>query len=171
MPNFGLHVIDTPTQKFVFVGNVPAILAFVTRDGETPTEEQIEAARQIGPGIVGLVHRSWDTYEEAVQEAARHGYTVEGAVPVRFRYDDGQAKSYDYPGGYPLIYWHQDKDDMIHHGDHADLYPLCGDCVDSFLRDMRYHSAESGSNYDHDIRCDNCGQQLNMYMYEDEAGD
>jgi hypothetical protein len=38
-----LHLIEFPSGRWGFVGHVPGELAFVTKDGKMPTDEQVEA--------------------------------------------------------------------------------------------------------------------------------
>ena len=58
-------LIKNPAGTWSFVGAVSPELAYVTRDGGTPTAQQLEDARSFGPGIVGLRSRVWQTREEA----------------------------------------------------------------------------------------------------------
>jgi hypothetical protein len=63
------QVIQFPNGKWGFVGKVSPELAFITKEGNKPSEKQIEVAKHCGPGIVGLKSRVWNTQEEATTEA------------------------------------------------------------------------------------------------------
>ena len=62
-----------PTGRWGFCGSVAAELAFVTKDGGTPTESQLDAARHCGPGIAGLRPRTWDSKAAALAAVAEIG--------------------------------------------------------------------------------------------------
>ena len=64
-----LHILKYPSGRYGFVGKVPAILAYVTEAGDTPTVEQFRAAQIAGPRIAGLKIRAWET-EQAARDAA-----------------------------------------------------------------------------------------------------
>ncbi len=49
-----------------FVGKVDAKLAYVTKDGKEPTEQQLKDARQVGPQLAGLRTRGWPSKEAAL---------------------------------------------------------------------------------------------------------
>lgn len=60
-----MHIIKTPSGRYVFAGNVPALLAYVNRDGGPPSEEQLRNAKIAGPAVAGLRPRSFATEREA----------------------------------------------------------------------------------------------------------
>ena len=63
--SFGIHVIEYPTGRFGFAGNVPAELTF-EYDGPLAFDEAVAAAKVSGPGFVkGLKRRAFDTREDA----------------------------------------------------------------------------------------------------------
>ena len=64
--NKGLHCIQFPTGKWGFRGDVPAYLALVTAEGNTPTDEQMRIASAHGPRLAKLKTRTWNTEEEAL---------------------------------------------------------------------------------------------------------
>ena len=66
-------VIECPNGRYSFAGSVSAELRFITRDGGTPTAEQIENARSFGPNVAGLRSRTWDTREGAIAAAESLG--------------------------------------------------------------------------------------------------
>ena len=71
----GLHVIQFPSGKWGFVGNVPSDLSYEQKDGTPATSEQISNIKQFGAGFVsGVRKRGWDTKEQAIAEAARLGH-------------------------------------------------------------------------------------------------
>ena len=85
------NVIDQfPSGKWGFSGSVDARLAYVTKDGGTPTEKQFKDAIQVGPGIIGLRTRVWPTMEDALREAARIGATVD--IPRGFKFTEQALK-------------------------------------------------------------------------------
>ena len=50
-----------------YVGSVDSRLAYVTKDGEEPTDEQIKLAQSIGPELAGLKTKTWDSKEAALE--------------------------------------------------------------------------------------------------------
>ena len=67
----GLHVIQAPSGKWVYVGSVPVDIYFVPE----ATQEQIAAGQHCGERF-GPPKMRFDTKAEAIQYAANHGYTV-----------------------------------------------------------------------------------------------
>ena len=72
----GLHVISTPTGRFIFAGSVPGSLAYVHASGRAATAKELETARRFGPRLAGVKTRSWATRAEAVAAAAALGLEV-----------------------------------------------------------------------------------------------
>ena len=72
----GLHLCNTASAWF-FAGSIPGVLAYVTKDGGKPTEEQLANAQSFGPRVSGLKRRFWDSQWEALEAAAELGYPVE----------------------------------------------------------------------------------------------
>ena len=79
---------------------------------------------------------------------------------------DGNGNLYvlSCPGCYPLIYWVEDE---------RETFPLCGECAQEYLdgkmgTDPKFIAVESGSDYEHNLPCDNCGRQLAAYYDEEE---
>lgn len=75
-----LTIIQAPSGRFIFVGNVPPALAF-----EWEAESDLDAALHCGPGIAKKIaerngrtfkSRSYETREVAQKEAMRLGYKV-----------------------------------------------------------------------------------------------
>ena len=62
----GLHCIQFPSGRWGFRGDVPAYLALVDKEGNTPTDEQIRNAQQHGPRLAGVKTRTWNTESEAL---------------------------------------------------------------------------------------------------------
>lgn len=60
MKTLGTH-IDRTNGNYFFIGDVPEILAYVTKDGKTPTRKQFDAAHHVGPRIAGLTKRTFRT--------------------------------------------------------------------------------------------------------------
>ena len=72
-----LHeLIQYPSGRWGFAGRVDARLAYVTKDGKTPTANQFESARIAGPDIAGLKTRAWDSMEQAIIAAQKLGIKV-----------------------------------------------------------------------------------------------
>jgi hypothetical protein len=65
--NYGLHIIETPTGRFVFVGNVPLQLGFVGPIGMT--EAYIQDQLRLPASYRAIRQRSFPS-REAAQEAA-----------------------------------------------------------------------------------------------------
>lgn len=55
-----------PSGRWGFVGRVNAELAYVTNDGQAPSQKQIENAQRFGPGIAGLRPRTWASKSDAL---------------------------------------------------------------------------------------------------------
>lgn len=72
MKGMGLHVIQFPSGRWGFVGSVPEALAF---EG---TAEEIQKARQFGPGFAKVKAVSFATKEDAIAEASAKGFEVSG---------------------------------------------------------------------------------------------
>jgi hypothetical protein len=64
------NVIQYPTGRWGFVGQVDSRLAYCCKDGSEATADQIQKAIQHGPGIVGLKSKTWETKELALEAAA-----------------------------------------------------------------------------------------------------
>lgn len=64
LPNNIVH--QCPSGRWTFVGHVDAVLAYVTKDGASPSDEQIDKAQQFGPALAGLRPRTWPTQEAAL---------------------------------------------------------------------------------------------------------
>jgi hypothetical protein len=65
--NYGLHIIETPTGKFIFVGNVPLQLGYVGPLGMT--EAYIKDQLMLPAAYRAIQTRTFAT-REAAQEAA-----------------------------------------------------------------------------------------------------
>ena len=50
-----------------FVGSVDRHLAYETKDGKEPADEQIDAAQSVGPELAGLQKKTWPTKEAALE--------------------------------------------------------------------------------------------------------
>ena len=63
----GLHVIEYPSGRFGFAGEVPARLAYVMNDGSPVSEEMYNNIRSFGIGLFGnrVKTLSFETREEA----------------------------------------------------------------------------------------------------------
>jgi hypothetical protein len=70
------HIIQYPSGRWGFVGAMHAELAYITKDGGTPTERQLHAAKLAGPAVAGLKTRSWATKEDAIEAAKALGQEV-----------------------------------------------------------------------------------------------
>jgi hypothetical protein len=75
-----LSVIQYPSGRFGFVGSVPAVLSI-----ETDDRSLIEVGARCGLGLAQRIAarrgkfiwaRAWDSRQEALAEAARHGFSV-----------------------------------------------------------------------------------------------
>lgn len=71
-------LLKNPNGTWSFVGTVDGVLSYVTKDGGTPSDDDLRAARQCGPRIAGLRSRVWATADEARAEAERLGLPVTG---------------------------------------------------------------------------------------------
>ena len=69
-----LNLIETPNGRFHFVGNVPASLALMRKDGQPLTDEDIENGRHVGVEIARLKTRSWPDKYSALADAVREGF-------------------------------------------------------------------------------------------------
>lgn len=66
-------LIQYPTGRWGFVGSVDARLAYVAKDGSTPTKKMLQDALTFGPNLAGVKTRAWNTKEEALQAAKELG--------------------------------------------------------------------------------------------------
>lgn len=99
-----LHLLPQRNGTWSFCGSVPTELAYARRDGQPLRPEDIEAIQQCGPGIIQARSRVWRTKEEALEEAALHGFSAVTApeqqhsqVPV-----DQLYPSFDGPEMMPI---------------------------------------------------------------------
>lgn len=65
------------SDNWFFVGQVDGRLAYVKKDGSTPTEKELKDAAHAGPGIIGLKTRSYKSLEEAEEVAKELGLEIE----------------------------------------------------------------------------------------------
>lgn len=77
----GTVLLQGASGKWSFAGNVPAGLAFVTREGKKPTEKQLADAKQVGPGIVGLTVKTFRSRAAAQIAANRLGVRISQILP------------------------------------------------------------------------------------------
>ena len=70
------HLIQFPSGRWGFAGQVPAVLAYIRKDGLPLTEKDVDNAAIAGPGIAGLKTRSWATEDEAKRAARAIGQKV-----------------------------------------------------------------------------------------------
>ena len=69
-----LNLQQTPNGRYHFVGQVPARLAMMRKDGQPLTDEDIENGRHVGVEIAGLKNRSWPDEYSALADAVREGF-------------------------------------------------------------------------------------------------
>lgn len=78
--NLGLHLDHWPSGKWGFVGSIPQVLAYEYADGSPISDADAKDIRSFGPGMVcksrGIHTRAWDTKEEALAAAVKHGFEV-----------------------------------------------------------------------------------------------
>lgn len=79
-------VFQYPSGRYGYAGNVDGAVAYVKKDGQTPTDEEIaEIARAQSPGMVmknlGIVDRTFDTEQEAIDFAMSMGTKTQ--LPVK----------------------------------------------------------------------------------------
>lgn len=69
----GCHAIQYPSGRWGLVGRVPAHLAYVDADGNTPSPQVIREIQQFG-GVAmrsnGVKSRTWNTESEALAAIA-----------------------------------------------------------------------------------------------------
>ena len=82
MAKANLHILKCPTGVYMFVGNVPFVLAY---DADRITADEVRAcmsdsiARQIAARRGGFLRsRTWPTAEAAEAAAIAAGFTVNG---------------------------------------------------------------------------------------------
>lgn len=76
MPPYALTLIQNPSGTYGFVGSVPGVLAYVHKDGTTPTNKEIEDDLRLPPQFRKLKSRSWPTKQMAIDAANIWGYNV-----------------------------------------------------------------------------------------------
>ena len=64
LPDNVVH--QCPSGRWAFVGHVEAALAYVTKGGTAPSDEQVDNAQRFGPALAGLQPRTWPTREAAL---------------------------------------------------------------------------------------------------------
>ncbi len=75
-----MHIIDTPSGRFMFVGRgIPGSLLYVAKDGSPATDEALSNAARFGPAPAGVKSCSFATREEAEAAAAALGLKVEAS--------------------------------------------------------------------------------------------
>lgn len=73
---YGLHVIEYPNGGFGFVGSVPAQLAYVSKEGESISNELIEKQMRLPASYRSIKTRSWNTKQDAIEAAKQLGFEV-----------------------------------------------------------------------------------------------
>ena len=73
---YQLSVIQYPSGTFGFVGSVPVQLAYVTKAGNTVTNEEVESQMRLPASYRTIKSRSFISAEEAWNEAVRLGYAT-----------------------------------------------------------------------------------------------
>ena len=74
MKNFGLHLIENPSGTYSFVGSVPCQLGFVTKAGNTVTNEEVESQLRLPASYRTIKTRSFQSEDSAWLEASRLGF-------------------------------------------------------------------------------------------------
>lgn len=70
----GLHLIQNPSGTFSFVGSVPCKLAYVTKDGNFVTDEEVKSQMRLPANYRTIKSRVFQSQDEAWTEAARLGF-------------------------------------------------------------------------------------------------
>lgn len=78
MKNLGLHIIKNPSGSYSFVGRVPVELGFTTKAGNTVSPEEVESQLRLPASYRTIKSRSFSCIQDALREATRLGYSVEG---------------------------------------------------------------------------------------------
>lgn len=76
MNNFGLHLIKNPNETYSFVGNVPCVLGYVTKAGNTVSNEEITSQLMLPASYRTIKNRVFTSIYEALREAQRLGFNV-----------------------------------------------------------------------------------------------
>jgi len=69
-------LMKAPSGRWIFVGSVHKNLSYMKKDGTEPTEKDIQDAMHVGPGIIGLKTKSWNTPLEALETAKKYDQIV-----------------------------------------------------------------------------------------------
>src|SRR3990167_5493699 len=69
-------LIQFPAGSWGFVGRVDVRLGWARKDGSMPTDDEINKAKNHGPGMIGLKIKSWLTKELDIAAAKELGLTV-----------------------------------------------------------------------------------------------
>lgn len=69
-------LMKAPSGRWIFVGSVHKNLSYVKKDGTEPTEKDLQDANHVGPGIIGLETKAWDTPLEALEAAKKYDQVV-----------------------------------------------------------------------------------------------
>lgn len=72
--SYSLHVIENPNGTYSFVGSVPNKLAYVTKAGNTVTDDEVISQMRLPTSYRTIKSRVFQSQDEAWQEAARLGY-------------------------------------------------------------------------------------------------
>lgn len=78
MSKLGLHLLKNPNETYSFVGNVPCQLGFVTKAGNTVTNEEVQSQLLLPASYRTIKTRVFTSEDEAWREAARLGYAKQG---------------------------------------------------------------------------------------------
>jgi hypothetical protein len=63
--NYGLHIIETPSGRFTFVGSVPYQLGFTGKDGQTVSDAYISNQLLLPSAYRSIKTRSFESREAA----------------------------------------------------------------------------------------------------------
>lgn len=72
----GLHIIQNPAGTFHFVGSVPCVLAYVSKDGAAVCPVVVQSEMRLPSKFRTIKTRIFTTREDAEQAAKNAGFEV-----------------------------------------------------------------------------------------------
>ncbi len=80
--NLGLHILENDDGTCSFVGSVPSKLAYVTKAGNTVTDEEVTSQHRLPASYRTIKTRIFASKCDAMKEASRLGYNVQNNAKV-----------------------------------------------------------------------------------------
>lgn len=76
MGQFGLHIIETPNKRYVFVGSVPVELGYTDLQGQAVDADTVQRQLMLPSKYRAIRTRTYETRQRAEAHARLLGYVV-----------------------------------------------------------------------------------------------